>query len=158
VRVADAQDPGETHLRTGDLGFLRDGELFVTGRLKDVIIRKGRNYYPQDIELSAECSTPGLRPNCAAAFSCDDGERELLVIVVEADGRLLNTIGAETLRQRVHDAVREKQRITPDSILIVRRGTLPKTSSGKVQRRACKRRYENGELAAAVAPALAREA
>ncbi|MFJ3279411.1 fatty acyl-AMP ligase [Streptomyces halstedii] len=153
ARLAGPEDSGATHLRTGDLGFLHEGELYVTGRLKDVIIRKGRNLYPQDLELSAEAAVEGLHPNCAAAFSCDDGERERLVVVVEADGRLLNSLGAEAVRQRVHDAVREGHRITPDDVLVVRRGALPKTSSGKVQRRACKRRYENGELPAATTPA-----
>ncbi|MFE5597700.1 fatty acyl-AMP ligase [Streptomyces coelicoflavus] len=143
----------DAYLRTGDLGFLHDGELYVTGRLKDVIIRRGRNHYPQDIELSAERSVPGLHPNCAAAFSCDDGERERLVVVVETDGRLLNSMGAEKLRRHVYDAVREKQRITPDDVLVVRRGSLPKTSSGKIQRRACKRSYESGGLNAVSVPA-----
>ncbi|MEU7839043.1 MULTISPECIES: fatty acyl-AMP ligase [unclassified Nonomuraea] len=137
---------GEPHLRTGDLGFLHEGELYVTGRLKDVIIRKGRNHYPQDLELSVESVLPGLRPNCAAAFSVDDGTRELLVIVVEADGRVLNTHGAQALRERVHDVVREDHRLTPDDVLVVRRGALPKTSSGKIQRSACRKHYVAGKF------------
>ncbi|MFE9560511.1 fatty acyl-AMP ligase [Streptomyces sp. NPDC006487] len=151
ARATDDGEPGGAHLRTGDLGFLHQGELYVTGRLKDVIIRKGRNHYPQDIELAAERAVPGLHPNCAAAFSWDDGRRERLVVVVETDGRLLKSPGAETLSRRVLDAVREAHRITPDDVLVVRRGTLPKTSSGKVQRRACKKRYENGELSTVAA-------
>ncbi|MET9075260.1 fatty acyl-AMP ligase [Streptomyces sp. NPDC004232] len=153
ARTADPELSGTPHLRTGDLGFLRDGELFVTGRLKDVIIRKGRNHYPQDIELSAELAVPGAHPNCAAAFSVEDGARERLVVVVEADGRLLNSLGAEEISRRVHDAVRERNRITPDDVLVVRRGAVPKTSSGKVQRRACKRRYEDGGLPVVGVPA-----
>ncbi|MGW5611093.1 fatty acyl-AMP ligase [Streptomyces sp. NPDC003753] len=157
ARVADDEHGDgtseDTYLRTGDLGFLHAGELYVTGRLKDVIIRQGRNHYPQDIELSAERAAPGLHPNCAAAFSLDDGEQERLVVVVEADGRVLKSLGAEGLRERVHAAVREEHRLTPDDILVVRRGTLPKTSSGKVQRRACRQRYASGELAALAAPA-----
>jgi acyl-CoA synthetase (AMP-forming)/AMP-acid ligase II len=151
-----ADDPSAgPHLRTGDLGFLHQGELYVAGRIKDVIIRKGRNHYPQDIELSAERAVPGLHPNCAAAFSSDDGERERLVLVVESDGRVLKSLGADAVRERIHDAVREAHRITPDDILVVRRGTLPKTSSGKVQRRACKKRYEDGDLDAAAVPTAA---
>ncbi|MFI5842720.1 fatty acyl-AMP ligase [Catenuloplanes sp. NPDC051500] len=142
ARTADA---GRTWLRTGDLGFLHDGELFVTGRLKDVIIRQGRNYYPQDIELSAERADPGLRPNCAAAFSADDGETERLVLVVEVDGRTLR-IGADLLRDRIHASVHDGHRLTADEILLVRRGALPKTSSGKVQRRETRRRYLDGEF------------
>jgi long-chain fatty acid adenylase/transferase FadD26 len=148
ARLDGPDAPDAPHLRTGDLGFLHGGELYVTGRLKDLIIRKGRNYYPQDIEFSAEHAVPGLHPNCAAAFSRDEGGRERLIVVVEADGRLLKSPGAEALRASVYDAIRETQRITPDEVLIVRRGSVPKTSSGKVQRRECKRRYENGELAA----------
>ncbi|GHH24617.1 fatty acyl-AMP ligase [Streptomyces rubradiris] len=155
ARVKTPRASGEPHLRTGDLGFLHAGELFVTGRLKDVVIRKGRNHYPQDIELSAELAVPGAHPNCAAAFSSDDGGHERLVVVVEADGRLLGSLGAEGIRRRVRNAVRERNRITPDEVLVVRRGAVPKTSSGKVQRRACKRRYENGELAVVDVPAAA---
>ncbi|MER5771753.1 fatty acyl-AMP ligase [Streptomyces sp. NPDC001985] len=143
--------PG-THLRTGDLGFLRDGELYVTGRLKDVIIRRGRNHYPQDIELSAETAVAGLRPNCAAAFSVDDGTGERLVVVVEADGRVLREPGERLLRERVHDAIRADHRLVPDDILIVRRGTLARTSSGKVRRRECVRRYADGALRSAAVP------
>ncbi|TWV58788.1 fatty acyl-AMP ligase [Streptomyces misionensis] len=139
------------HLRTGDLGFLYAGDLYVTGRLKDVIIRKGRNHYPQDIELSAERAVPGLHPNCAAAFSVDDGARERLVVVLEADGRVLRSPGADALRERIGAAVREDHRLTADEVLLVRRGALSRTSSGKVQRRACRARYLSGDLAALAA-------
>ncbi|MGW4233401.1 fatty acyl-AMP ligase [Streptomyces sp. NPDC004980] len=141
--LAGEEDRG-TWLRTGDLGFLSAGELFVTGRLKDVIIRKGRNYYPQDIEVSAERADPALRPNCAAAFSVDDGSAERLVLVVEADGRALRDGGTEGLLGRVRDAVLEDNRLRTDEILVVRRGSLPKTSSGKVQRRETRRQYLEG--------------
>ncbi|GAB2711205.1 fatty acyl-AMP ligase [Kitasatospora kifunensis] len=134
----------ETYLRSGDLGFLHDDELYVTGRLKDVIIRNGRNYYPQDIELSAETSIPGLHPNCAAAFSVDDGGTERIVVVVEADGRVLRAHSEQDLRTRVRDAVWDNHRLEADEVLVVRRGALSKTSSGKVQRRACRKRYEEG--------------
>ncbi len=130
-----------TWLRTGDLGFLHEGEVFVAGRLKDVIIHQGRNYYPQDIELSAERSDPALHPNCAVAFSVDDGKTEGIVLLVEASGQALRNGGAESLRARVRDAVLDGQRLTIDEILLVRRGSLPKTTSGKVQRREARRRY-----------------
>lgn len=139
------------YLRTGDLGFFHDEELYIAGRLKDVIIRNGRNYHPQDLEFSAERSDPGLRPNCAAAFSVDDGEAERLVVVVEADGRVLRDPGEERLRDRISQAVQDAQRLWPDEIRIVRRGVLPRTSSGKVQRRACRDLYLSGALVPATA-------
>ncbi len=120
-----------SHLRTGDLGFLHEEALYITGRLKDVIIRQGRNHYPQDIELSVERAVPGLHPNCAAAFSTDDGTRERLVLLIEADGRVLRTPGADGVRERVREAVYADHRLTPDDIMVVRRGTLSKTSSGR---------------------------
>ncbi|MFD4509085.1 fatty acyl-AMP ligase [Streptomyces sp. NPDC058457] len=151
VRLAGAEETA-TWLRTGDLGFVHAGELFVTGRLKDVIIRKGRNFYPQDIEVSAEHADPALRPNCAAAFSVDDGAAERLVVIVEADGRALRDGGAKGLRERVREAVLDGQRLTADEILVVRRGALPKTSSGKVQRRETRRRFLAGEFGTPVVP------
>ncbi|MER7842431.1 fatty acyl-AMP ligase [Kitasatospora sp. NPDC096077] len=151
ARRADRTE-SRSWLRTGDLGFRHRGELFITGRIKDVVIRQGRNFYPQDIELSAENADPGLHPNCAAAFSADDGTRERLVLVVEADGRTLRG-GGEDLRGRIHRAVHEGQRLEPDEIVLVRRGSLPRTSSGKVQRRETLRRYLDGEFGAAGAAA-----
>ncbi|AUG80438.1 hypothetical protein CFP65_5752 [Kitasatospora sp. MMS16-BH015] len=147
------------YLRTGDLGLLHEGELYVTGRLKDVIIRQGRNYYPQDVELSAEGAVPGLHPNCAAAFSVEAdgadgtdgaGGRERLVVLVEADGRVLKQPGLRELRKRVRDAIWENQRLEADEIVVLRRGALSRTSSGKVQRRLCRSRYTGGELAQAI--------
>lgn len=151
-RVAETQETfgarpvGETdtqpsYLRTGDLGFLHEGELFIAGRLKDVIIRNGRNYYPQDVEVSAERADAGLHPNCAAAFSVDDGETERLVIVVEADRRVLRDTGENVLQERILLAVNDGQRLWADEVVIVQRGRLPRTTSGKVQRRACRELY-----------------
>lgn len=149
ARPAAGPADGRTYLRTGDLGFLHDGELFVNGRLKDVIVRTGRNYYPQDIELSAESSAPGLHPNCAAAFSVDDGATEQLVVVVEVDGRTARAVEPALLRRLVRDAVWDNHRLETAEVLLVRRGSLPKTTSGKVQRRAARGLYEDGTLAAA---------
>ncbi|MET9295008.1 fatty acyl-AMP ligase [Streptomyces sp. NPDC003077] len=149
ARVLNADGTPEneqTYLRTGDLGFLHDGELHVTGRLKDVIIHQGRNYYPQDIELSAESSVLGLHPNCAAAFSVDDGGAERLVVAVETDGRVLKAHQPDELRRRIAEAIYENHRLKADTILLLRRGSVPKTSSGKVQRRACRKLYEDGVL------------
>lgn len=148
ARLAGEQNPeSPTHLRTGDLGFMHRGELFVAGRLKDVIIRKGRNYYPQDIEFAVESAEPRLGPNSSVAFSVDDGTAEQLVLVVEAAGRAFGDDGPEALRERIRAAVYDSHRLHADDVVLVRRGSLPKTSSGKVQRRSCRRQYLEGTLA-----------
>lgn len=143
--IAGAEHEGP-HLRTGDLGFLHDGELYVAGRRKDLVVYQGRNFYPQDIELSVERCDPGLHPNSCAAFAVDDGTAERLVVVVEASGRTLRATGAGTLRARVRAAVHEGQRLAVDDVVVVRRGSLPVTSSGKVQRRLCRQLYLDGRL------------
>jgi long chain fatty acid CoA FadD26 len=150
ARTAPGADDSREYLRTGDLGFTHDGTLYINGRLKDLVIRTGRNHYPQDIELSAETAVPGLRPNCAAAFSVDDGSAEKLAVVVEVDGRTLRETGPGRLRRLVREAVWDNHRLEADDVLLVRRGTLPKTSSGKVRRRACRQLYTDGSLADAV--------
>lgn len=148
ARPAADQDPeSPSYLRTGDLGFMHRGELFVAGRLKDVIIRKGRNYYPQDIEFAVESAEPRLGPNSSVAFSVDDGTAEQLVLVVEAAGRAFGEDGPEALRERIRAAVYDSHRLHADDVVLVRRGSLPKTSSGKVQRRSCRRQYLEGTLA-----------
>jgi acyl-CoA synthetase (AMP-forming)/AMP-acid ligase II len=145
--VGERGEGAPAYLRTGDLGFQLEGELFITGRLKDLIIRKGRNFYPQDIEFVVEGAQSELGPNCAAAFSVDDGTAELLVVVVEAGARVFGEGGPEALRERIRTAVYEAQRLHVDDVVLVRRGALPKTSSGKVQRRRCRRQYLDGSLA-----------
>jgi 8-amino-7-oxononanoate synthase len=124
-----------TYLRTGDLGFLDDGQLFVTGRLKDLIILGGRNYYPQDLELAAERSHPSLRPGHAAAFAIDSDAGERLVVALEVSRH-----HAESENEAVFSAVRralaEREGVLPDVVVLVRQNGIPRTSSGKVQRRA----------------------
>ena len=125
------------YLRTGDLGFLDDGQLFVTGRLKDLIILSGRNYYPQDLELAAERSHPSLRPGHAAAFALNgvDGEGEQLAMALEVT-RHHREAENEAVFSAVRRALAEREGILPDVIVLVRQNGIPRTSSGKVQRRA----------------------
>ncbi|BAC69263.1 peptide synthetase [Streptomyces avermitilis] len=132
-------------LRTGDLGFLRDGELFVTGRLKDLIVIDGRNHYPQDLELSAEMSHPALRPGCTATFSVDGGvEGEQPVIVAEAAPEAADEF--EKITDRIRSAIGEAHGLSVRDVVLVHPGTIPKTSSGKIQRRASRTAYLDGTL------------
>ena len=133
-------------LRTGDLGFVADGELFVTGRLKDLIILRGRNHYPQDIELTVEHSHAALRPGCGAAFAVEREGEERLVVAVEVR-RERRQDDAAGIIAAIRRAIAEEHEVTPDAVVLLKTATLPKTSSGKVQRHACRAAYLAGDLA-----------
>ncbi|MFJ9736745.1 fatty acyl-AMP ligase [Streptomyces sp. NPDC101166] len=138
-------------LRTGDLGFLRDGELFVTGRRKDLMVIDGRNHYPQDLELSAETSHPALRPGCTAAFCVDSGvDGELAVLVAEVDPDAAGE--AEKIVDQVRGAIADAHGLSLRDVVLVHPGTIPKTSSGKIQRRATRTAYLDGALSLIGAP------
>jgi acyl-CoA synthetase (AMP-forming)/AMP-acid ligase II/acyl carrier protein len=133
-------------LRTRDLGYLSDGELFVTGRIDDLIIIRGRNYYPQDIEAAVERTHEALRPGGGAVFACEvDGENQL-VIVHEVDQR--RRAIAEALIERVRRAITEEFELPLQAVVLVSAGGVPKTSSGKVRRRACRSMFLEGGLEA----------
>ena len=136
-------------LRTGDLGFLAGGELYVTGRLKDLIILRGRNLYPQDVELTAESSHPDLRPGGGAAFAVDAGDagEERLVIVHEVERRRRSSPeNTAEIAEAVRRAVAAEHEAQVFEVVLIRQSGLPKTSSGKVQRRRCRELYLAGEL------------
>jgi 8-amino-7-oxononanoate synthase/acyl carrier protein len=138
-------DSGEgPFLRTGDLGFVRDGELFVTGRLKDLIIVHGVNHYPQDIELTVAESHPRLRPDCAAAFTVEAEGRQQLVIVQELERR--KHTGLDGIYHAIRRAVSAEHELAVDAIVLIKAGSIPKTSSGKIQRHACRKAFLTGEL------------
>jgi acyl-CoA synthetase (AMP-forming)/AMP-acid ligase II/acyl carrier protein len=132
-------------LRTGDLGFIQDGELFVTGRLKDLLIIRGVNHYPQDVELTVENSHDALRRGCGAAFSVESGSEERLVVVQELDDRNQNADVAE-ITGCIRRTVAEQHELQVFAVVLVRPGTVPKTSSGKIQRNACRRVFLEGHL------------
>jgi len=131
-------------LRTGDLGFLRDGELVVTGRIKDLIIIRGRNIYPQDIELTVETCHPALRPGCGGAFCVETADGERLVVVQEVNPRQRPDL--DEVAGAIRQAVAEEHEVPVHDVVLIKPGAFPKTSSGKLQRRACKDDYLAGSL------------
>ena len=135
---------GGPYLRTGDLGFLQDGELFVTGRLKDLIIIRGRNHYPQDIERTVEGSHPALRPSAGAAFSVEVSGEERLVIAHEMEHRLHPNV--KELIENIRQAIAEEHEIQVYAVVLLKAGSVPKTSSGKIQRHACRDKFGDGSL------------
>ena len=134
----------KNYLRTGDLGFMSAGALYITGRLKDLIIIRGRNHYPQDIERTVEESHRALRAGGGAAFSITAEREERLVIVQEA--KRGQNAAAEEIAREIHKAVAEAHELEIHALVLVRSGTIPKTSSGKIQRAECRKRYLAGSL------------
>lgn len=148
VYTQDGQGP---FLRTGDLGYISGNELFITGRIKDLIIIRGRNHYPQDIELTVENSHPDLRKGCCAAFGLDMGEdgqgREQLAVVQEMRWNYPKEIDWQELLQTMRQAIVQAHDIDPGALVLIKPGSIFKTSSGKIQRHACKSAYRKKELA-----------
>ncbi len=140
-------DTGEgPFLRTGDLGFLIAQELFITGRLKDVIIIRGQNHYPTDIELTVENSHPALRRGCGAAFAVDAKGSERLVVIQEVERGYLQKLDVKEVVGNILQAVAAQHDLQVYAAVLVKTGTMPKTSSGKIQRHACKAEFLTGSL------------
>lgn len=135
-------------LRTGDLGFLDDaGELFVTGRIKELIIIRGINHYPQDIEQTVQRLHPSLRQNGGAAFSVpDENGEEMLAIVQEIERTERNRIDAEEIKGLIREGVTDQHELFARHIELIRPGTLPKTTSGKIQRSLARKLWLDGRL------------
>jgi acyl-CoA synthetase (AMP-forming)/AMP-acid ligase II len=132
-------------LRTGDLGFFHEGELYITGRLKDLIIIRGRNIYPQDVELTVEQSHSILRPGGGAAFSAEVDGEERLIVVQEVE-RQYQSSDLDEVVESVRQAVGENHEVQPYAVVFIKPATLPKTSSGKIQRHLARIKYLAGEL------------
>ncbi|EPX59032.1 Long-chain-fatty-acid--CoA ligase [Cystobacter fuscus DSM 2262] len=144
---ASLSDTGEgPFLRTGDLGFVRGNELFVTGRQKDLLIIRGRNHYPQDIELTAARSHPALHPGGGAAFSVVVNDAEQLVVVHELERVALRSVNVEDVSTAMRRAIAEQHELQTHAVVLLKPGQIPKTSSGKIQRAACRERFLKGTL------------
>lgn len=135
-------------LRTGDLGFLADGELFVAGRLKDVVIIRGRNYYPNDIEFTVQETHAGLMAGRGAVFSVEpeSGGPEQLIVVQEIDREKITDTDA--VIGGIRTAITAEHEIHPHAVLLVDALRIPTTSSGKIRRRACRQKFVDGDLEA----------
>lgn len=147
VFQARLPDSGErTFLRTGDLGFVDSSQIYVTGRLKDLIIVRGRNHYPQDIERTVEQSSPVLRPGGGAAFSVEGPEGEALVVVQEVAREHLRKLDAASVIGQIRQAISEEHELMVHAVVLLKTSSLPKTSSGKTQRSACRTGFLAGTL------------
>ena len=132
------------YLRTGDLGFLHEGELFLTGRLRDLVIIRGANYYPQDLERTVEGCVPGLRPDTCAVFATEGESDARLVVCLEADQPLPED--PTRLLAAVRRAVAEEHELEVEAVVLLRTGRIPRTTSGKIQRSACRLAFQQGTL------------
>jgi acyl-CoA synthetase (AMP-forming)/AMP-acid ligase II len=139
-----AEQGNSLFLRTGDLGFVQDGELFVTGRCKDLIIVRGRNHYPQDIEDTVVGASAAIRPGTCAAFSVDPGADEKLVVILEMPRPRPERL--DVLAGDIRQAVVGAHELQVSAIVLVRPGVIPRTSSGKPRRLECRARYVSGAL------------
>lgn len=125
-------------LRTGDLGILKNETLYVTSRIKDLIIIRGKNHYPQDIERTVETSHLSLRPGCGAAFSCDIDGEERLIVAQEVKHSFDSKTDADAVIRSICQSVARVHQIDVYAVYLLNTGTIPKTSSGKIQRHACR--------------------
>ncbi|VVN03344.1 Linear gramicidin synthase subunit B [Pseudomonas fluorescens] len=149
-RQASAQtfveQAGRTWLRTGDLGFIREGELFITGRLKDLLIVRGQNLYPQDIEQIIEREVEVVRKGRVAAFAVNVGGQESIGVAAEISRSVQKILPPDALIKAIRQAVAQAYQEAPSVVALLNPGALPKTSSGKLQRSACRNRLADGSL------------
>lgn len=154
ARLATGEGP---FLRTGDLGVFQDDNLFITGRMKDLIIINGRNLYPQDIEFTVEQAHPAIRADHIVAFSYEQDGEERLIILAEIDRHYRSQVDASgavsftqldtrTIVESIRRAVAERHEVPAYQVLLLKPGGILKTSSGKLQRNACRKAFLQGEL------------
>ncbi len=140
-------DTGEgPFLRTGDLGFVLEGELFITGRIKDLMIIRGQNHYPQDVELTVENSHPALRPAAGAVFTIEIKGVEKLVVAQEVERTYLRQLNVEEVVGNIRQAISSYHGLQVHTTVLLKPGSIPRTSSGKIQRRSCCSQFLGGTL------------
>lgn len=156
ARLADVSD-GRRYLRTADLGFMLEGELYVTGRSKDLLIVRGRNVYPQDVERIAESAFPGLKAHAGAAFelSGDAAQPDQIVLVQEIERTARKTLDLRAAADAVRAAVLRELDFTLHAVVFIEPGSIPRTSSGKIRRAETRRRFLSGTLQGIVEPRTA---
>lgn len=137
---------GNSYLRTGDLGFIHDGELYITGRLNDVLVFWGLNHYPQQIERTVEQSHPALKANCGAAFAVEIADKPRLVVVQEIERTHRKTIVLDEVVEAIRWSIFQQHFIDVYGIVLLKPGHMPKTSSGKVRRSACREKFLDRSL------------
>ncbi|KTC92415.1 thioester reductase domain-containing protein [Fluoribacter dumoffii] len=142
---AGLPDKPHSFLRTGDLGYVDQGALYVTGRLKDMIIVRGRNYYPHDLEDALHNCHPHLREHCCAIFSVEENDRESLIIVQEIE-KDIQELNPQALIKIIRSKLLQAHGIEAEVVVLAGRKSVPKTTSGKIQRLLCKKKYVRGEL------------
>jgi fatty acid CoA ligase FadD32 len=134
-------------MKTGDYGVVHEGELYVTGRIKDLIIVDGRNHYPQDVELTAQEAHQAVRPDYVAAFAVPGEGTERLVVVAERNRRVpLARLDPEEVESAVRAAITVEHEMSVQEFVLVEPGAIARTSSGKIARAATRTRYLDGAL------------
>jgi acyl-CoA synthetase (AMP-forming)/AMP-acid ligase II len=147
LRARLAGDGGGSFLRTGDLGFVRDREVFVVGRITDLIIIRGRNHHPTDLEATVAASHPALQGGLGAAFPIEGDAGEQLVVVHEVDRHHLRDLSVPEVIGAIRQALWRHHELGAAAVELVKPSSLPLTSSGKIQRHACRARFLAGQLA-----------
>ncbi|NIF29090.1 amino acid adenylation domain-containing protein [Pantoea sp. Tr-811] len=139
-------DQGRDFLRSGDMGFVHQGQLYVTGRHKDLLLVRGQCHYPNDLEATSAAAHRACVADAAAAFGvCDGGEDERLVIVQEVL-KPADAVAYPAVAQAIRTAIASEHQLATAAVVLIRKGTLPRTTSGKVRRKAVREAYQNGQL------------
>ncbi len=156
IFAAATRDGRGPFLRTGDLGFLRDGEFFITGRLKDMLVIRGENHYPNDIEITVESAHAGIQPGGCAAFAVEAGGEERLVVAAELSRALYSRLRGQgdpaagvpvaELGEAVKERVSGEHEIPVHQLVLLKPGAIPRTSSGKIRRGACRSLHQGRKL------------